>query len=494
MACDSLPWLCCDSEMIALGHSRGTTDVGTGTLSRIDPDDGTPIWTVDFGADTAGRPRIAYGVDVDSQGNVYAYWRPAFTTANDGHALGTIGTTQGIHKYDSDGNLLASLNLPNVNGSFVTPAGSLVTANVNIRVDPNDDTKIYCGCDWDVNGYWLYRLDDSLTIQWGAGPTEVSAFVFGRCCGVTVGNDGKVYASNTNGGVFQFLDDGTFVDDDTTFIRADGMAIDPVTGRLKITQDETDDAIAVAGYAAFPTMQFAKTRFDFPEPEVLGTWNVSSTFNFRGSSCIATGANNVFASIIPMQYARSGGGNGQASYLVTDASGNPVSSGAWPDTITGLPVYGITRNASTGSVYVTGVAGKSGKIDPLTNTISWTNQTYSSPAAGDERGWSIAARNITGGGMMMGMMALRSAAPEESEDIGGFAHLMASIDGPAAADGLLLHNMGGGEWMDEGGVLIFREDLATIGEESAPVTILSRRPFLAIATVGPNEIYVTEEV
>lgn len=493
MTCDSLPWLCCDSEMIALGHSRGTTPVGTGTLSRISPDDGSPIWTVDFGVDASSRPRIAYGVDVDSQGNVYAYWRPAFTTANDGHALGAFGT-QGVHKYDKDGNLLASLNLPNVSASFVTPGGSLVTANVNVRVDPNDDTKIYCGCDYDVNGYWLYRLDDSLTIQWGVGPSEVTAAVFGRCVGVTVGNDGKVYASNTNGGVYQFLDDGTFVDDDTTFIRADGMAIDPNSGRLKITQDESDGGIAVAGYATFPTSAFAKTRFDFPEPEALGTWNASSSFNFRGSSCIATGANNVFASIIPMQYARSGGGTGQASYLVTDASGNPVSSGAWPDPIDGRPMYGITRNASTGSIYVTGSGGRSGKIDPLLNTIAWTNQTYSSPAAGDERGWSIAARNITGGGMMMGMMALRSAAPEEHVDVRGFSRLMASIDGPNAVEGLLLEQTADGEWEDAEGLLHFTESVATIGEESGPVTILSRRPFLAVATVGPNEVYVTEEV
>lgn len=87
------------------------------------------------------------------------------------------------------------------------------------------------------------------------------------------------------------------------------------------------------------------------------------------------------------------------------------------------------------------------------------------------------------------MMAMMAATVETHP-----ARLMASIDGPAAAVGLILHDAGGDEWMDEGGILIFTENVATIGDVSGPVTILSRRPFLAIATVGPNEVYVTEEV
>ncbi|MCC7424839.1 MAG: PQQ-like beta-propeller repeat protein [Planctomycetaceae bacterium] len=105
---------------------------------------------------------------------------------------------------------------------------------------------------------------------------------------------------------------------------------------------------------------------------------------------------------------------------------------------------------------------------------------------GGDQSISISLRDSCGLFMMAPMVAA-SDAPTAPR-------LMASIDGPAAAVGLILHDAGGDEWMDEDGILIFTENVATIGDESGPVTILSRRPFLAIATVGPNEIYVTEEV
>lgn len=107
-------------------------------------------------------------------------------------------------------------------------------------------------------------------------------------------------------------------------------------------------------------------------------------------------------------------------------------------------------------------------------------------SCGGDQAVSISLRDSCDTFMMMApMMAAAEMHP---------ARLMASIDGPAAAVGLILHDAGGEEWMDEGGILIFTESVATIGEDTGPVTILSRTPFLAVATVGPNEVYVTEEV
>lgn len=90
--------------------------------------------------------------------------------------------------------------------------------------------------------------------------------------------------------------------------------------------------------------------------------------------------------------------------------------------------------------------------------------------------------------MMAAPQSLRAASSSRPP-----ARLMVSIDGPADAVGLLLERDDAGDWTDAGGLLRFNEDIATIGDDDGPVTILSRRPFVAIATVGPNELIVTEE-
>ena len=199
-----------------------------------------------------------------------------------------------------------------------------------------------------------------------------------------------------------------------------------------------------------------------------------------------------------------------AGNLTPEVAADPAWTGAEDFDIGWLATYDITACATTGSVrlligYTVGVgweatfeisitgqpdatltlAVSSEACDPLDIQFQW--------ASGDPG--TLPACLACGGDQLI-QVRLRDAclmAMTAAPTFGLPARLMASIDGPADIVGLLLERDAAGDWTDAGGLLRFNEDIATIGDDDGPVTILSRRPFVAVATVGANELIVTEE-
>lgn len=384
---------CCRAEVIVIGHTYGTTDEGTGSLSRIRPEDGSPMWTVDLGSDTilgTTYKRIPYSVDLDSRGNVYAYWASSQDTAGEQQARGSASSAQGVKKYDALGNLLQSYNLP---AQAVFNFSPVYPQHGKVRVDPNDDTRIYVLGTYDTGGNLLHRFDDSLSLQWSIGPATFGA-TNTRGVGLAVASDGYVWADVQK--VWK-VDPSSSVVTSSTALTGVGLFLDP-SDRVRLPQPESGINTAVAGYASFPTTQFARFHSAFPTPDGAGTWGSGTDFN--GSSGYADGANCVFACSNNLPWTPAVGTDlRDVCYLVTDDDGTIVSSGYWTkDTSNGGTIDGIAHNATTNSVFVAGTSADAssdpviaGKIDPPNNTTEWVAPVFTTPT-GSSRGWSIAAR------------------------------------------------------------------------------------------------------
>ena len=381
------------SEVVVVGHTKGATPKGTGSLSRIRASDGSVMWTADLGSDTIGLstyPRIPYSLDVDSRGNCYVFWQNSQDTSGLQQGFGTIGHKQGVKKFDVNGNLVASYNLPSSNASIPT-FSPVYPQHAKIKVDPNNDDRIYVGCHYDVAGKWLYRFDATLSSPvWSKGPADTHASVTGRSVGLAVASEGSLYVGNYPSGddtIWHFDESGVVIDSDNTFLGI-GLFVDP-SDRVRTPEDGT--TTDVGGYGTFPTPSFGLSHGSFPTP-ASGTWDGGS--DFYGTSGYADGSRCVFGSALPIEWTpTTGPDQPEASFLITDASGAVVGSGWWAD---GGVIEGLSRSAITGSVFCAGagVSGASpvivGSIIPQTNTTVWTAGVLSSPTG--HRGWSIAAR------------------------------------------------------------------------------------------------------
>ncbi len=382
--------------MLVLGHSLGTTAHSSGSLSRLNPRTGAVIWTADLGT-TGGVPKIAYGVDLDSRGNVYAVWRQSADGSGLLQAANSSGQTQGVVKFDKDGNTLATYALPNTNLSFAGP--SYVGPHPTVRVDPNDDDAVYVGCDYDINSKWLYKFDSSLTVVWSIGTAATGFAETSRCSSIALDAAGNLYVGNAS--IWSVTSGGTVGSNDVTTPFEAGLFVDPLNDKLRLASVESvSSAYAATGWTTFPTSAFSRQRTDFTTPEALGTWDSSRSYDFAGSSGYGDGLRTIFTSANSMRYARAGGlGNYHACYLITDPSGVAGTSGTWGDPSTAAVIYSLSRDAASGNVYVAGAGTDSSarrivaQIDPATGGTTWTAQVYLLPLASSS-GWAVAARTI----------------------------------------------------------------------------------------------------
>lgn len=199
---------CCRVPMVVAAHTNDTTTFGFGSISRLNPDDGTILWTTDLGTDSSsGKERAAYRVALDSGGNVYALWMLRKTTDVSGYMYDpppSGKTVGGVAKLDSDGNVLDLITLGTLHASF--PAGTAEPEGMRlgrIVVDPNDDDRIYFSCMMDNAGYWVYRVDATLSTVWGFGPSATSSDpnyqAYGGGLGMALDNDGDLFVSTLTG-------------------------------------------------------------------------------------------------------------------------------------------------------------------------------------------------------------------------------------------------------------------------------------------------------
>lgn len=384
-------------EVLVVGHTKGATSKGTGTLSRVKAIDGSVIWTVDLGSDTIGLntyPRIPYSIDLDSRGNVYVFWQNSQDTSGLQQGFGTINQKQGVKKYSPLGNLLASYDLPNSSSSVSTFAPAYAQ-HAKIKVDPNNDDRIYVGCHYDTAGKWLYRFDATLSAPvWSKGPADTNAGVTGRSVGLAVASDGSIYVGNYpvsgTDTIWHFDATGTVIDSDNSFDGI-GLFVDPNDKLRMPEEDGSSIDESVAGYGTFPTVSFQRFFTEFPTPDA-GTWD--SGASFYGTSGYGDGSRCVFGSSTPIEWTpTTGPDQPEASFLITDQFGAVVGSGWWGD---GGVIEGLSLSKLTGSVFCAGagVSGVSpviiGRIVPQSNSTLWTAGVLSSPSG--HRGWSIAAR------------------------------------------------------------------------------------------------------
>lgn len=385
------------SEIIVVGHTKGATAKGTGSLSRVRSSDGSVVWTADLGSDTIGLntyPRIPYSLDLDSRGNAYVFWQNSQDTSGLQQGFGTINQKQGVKKYSPTGNLLASYDLPN-SSSSVSTFSPTYAQHAKVKVDPNNDDRIYVGCHYDSAGKWLYRFDATLSAPtWSIGPADTHAGSTGRSVGVAVASDGSIYVGNypASGGpgsatIWHFDATGAVIDSDDSFLGI-GLFVDP-NDLLRTPEDNA--TTAVGGYGTFPTPSFSHFVTEFPTP-AAGTWDGGA--DFGGTSGYGDGSRCVFGSSLPIEWTpTSGPDQSEASFVITDASGAVVGSGWWADAGT---IEGLSFSSTTGSVFCagSGISGLNGvivgRIVPQTNTTLWTAGVLSSPSG--HRGWSIAAR------------------------------------------------------------------------------------------------------
>lgn len=387
-------------EIVVVGHTLRDTGKGTGSLSRVNQNTGAAIWTVDLGAETLGPdsyPRIVYAVDLDSRGNVYAYWRPSNTT--DGRGIPNAFNTfkQGIKKYNSNGELLQSFDFPNVALMFNPITDFQFVA---LKVSPLSDDVIYCGVEVDTDGHCLYQLDGKLAPQWGYTLDNLGTPI-GRCTALAVRPDGTINAA-LPGGPYHIAADGSDILTPVGFGTLLGsLGIVPGSGNINVGLfAENDSAPFAAGFDPldFSPALWGRTHEFFPTPEVLGEFQASA--NVAGTSCFATDLYFVVASAEQVAYDRAGSaGTAFASYLVMDQNGNPLHSGCFggASQITGLPIYRMAFNPTTARAFVVSLSSRTvGEIDYVNNLTKWHNQLCASTPDAADRGWCIAARTCRG--------------------------------------------------------------------------------------------------
>lgn len=392
---------CCGFEMLVVGHSLGTTDKGTGSLSRLNPETGAPLWTVDLGTETSGPntyPRIAYSVDLDSHGNVYVLWVPSVDEAGVS-SFGVSTRKQGIKKFDRNGNLLNSVSLPNVHGTW---SGTSDFNPPRIRVDRNDDDRIYCCCIQTASNQVAFRVDAGLNVVWSYAPSTMSTAL--RTTGVAIGIDGNPFYAGDPFPVSKLnASDGSLLLSDTTNGSIRSVAVEPGTGRVRAGRFNATFAFSDIGYSSFPTVAYGHVHTDYPTPTPLGTWDAGN-IPWVGS-CVSNGLYTLYASRNQLRFDRGGGlGDANASYLIAAPDGTTIGSGWWGEgAVPGGFINEVCQEEVTGNVFVTGGASKTGvgsiitaKLDPLNNGTWWYGRVYTGSGTFSQQGHGIAARTIRG--------------------------------------------------------------------------------------------------
>ena len=316
---------CCKAEMLVLAHGKTITSSGPGTLSRLSPTTGEVIWTVDFGTYSNGGidyDKTCYSCDLDSEGNVYAYWAPAAPGSGYYTPLYLGGTPHGVRKFDKNGLLLHSYDFPAMKTPYPS-LPSLYPYHPRVRVDPANDDLVYCGCAVDFGEKFLYQFDASLSPQWTFGRSDtVSAFPFAGISGSPVSmafpDGGGVYVA-VQGATLRISQSGGLVDYDLiSYGDAAGVFLN---SSQKVRVSLQSSVYVIAGYGTFPTVNFSRYVAEFPTPEISGTWYADPS-GYICDKGWANGTSEIYvAGLRPPTWSTSGGATRWASFFVTDASG-----------------------------------------------------------------------------------------------------------------------------------------------------------------------------
>lgn len=162
--------------MLVVCHGYTETDEGFGVVSRLNPTDGTVLWTADLGSltltPTSGPAvtvrRRAVHAAIDSEGNIVVAWDLGrhhelslqWQNLPQTWSAGVV-PNGGVAKLDTDGNLLWSIALPAArlnSGTLLSynASGSPFALSAQVAIDPDD--RIWIGTVGDANFDYIYQL------------------------------------------------------------------------------------------------------------------------------------------------------------------------------------------------------------------------------------------------------------------------------------------------------------------------------------------------
>lgn len=392
------------TKMLIVAHTLMTTSQGTGSLSRLNPNTGAVIWTVDAGTYTRGGtdyPNLFVSCALDSRGNVYAYWINAATV--DGATQGALnsGLPQGVVKFDMEGNELASLDLPTmgVHSSW----GSSIFLHPRIRIDQADDTRIYCGSAYDTDGKWLYRLNDALATTWAIGEAESFAVTTPSAGanlsthGLVISSTGDVYLTNAN--VTHRCSEAGVLSSSFDAVATNKLFIVPETDELRAATSNTPYIHRT--YGNFPTVAAMHAYNEWATPEVGGTW--AASFLQRTTAGWSDGLVDVYLAYADNSWTTAGGDTKFARVFATRPNGS-ILYASEGGSISGVDV---AHDTASGKVYV---AGNHVGADPVTGVVStgviacvsaneteFTNvwvRNIKATGTGSGTGFDVAARTV----------------------------------------------------------------------------------------------------
>jgi hypothetical protein len=385
-------------ELLVLCHARGATSHSAGSVSRLDPITGDVVWTFDLGTDPdVGAARVGYSVDIDSRGNIYVAWQVSTSSGIGPPYIGATGAAGGIVKLNRNGTQLASHTFPPRHTDF-SVAGVINGQNAQVRVDPENNDRIYFAGDYDDDGYWLYRLDADLNVVWGAGPAEIDAAAEGSSVGLAITPDGHLFVVNApTTKVFKVDVSGSLVGSLSPSLgNLKAVAADP-SSRLRAGGGQSNPgSVLIGGYQANLTGQWTKVLNDFSMAPPAGSWagpvggysaNIKTMLYDGANILCGLGADSAIWNV-------TAGGTRTASILRLSSDGGVVLDafgwGNWTGG-GGSSVFGAAHNAVTNSTFLAGAASNSG--NKMAGKLGgWESQVLTTNPG--LLAWGIAVRTV----------------------------------------------------------------------------------------------------
>lgn len=165
------PGCCCGAELLIICHGKLQTTHSTGMVSRLDPSDGSILWTASLGTGTSSKDKRAITAAIGDDGTIYVVSDLGPYNRSDaqgsGFSPGIGGSTTcpvaSLTALDENGSILWQADLPNRRMNAGSAIESLFQTNnrylPSITID--DSGYLWIAGTMDANGDYIWQCDPS---------------------------------------------------------------------------------------------------------------------------------------------------------------------------------------------------------------------------------------------------------------------------------------------------------------------------------------------